>query len=513
MKPHKSMMVGSAFFVAVWCFPLGALGQSTTLPPGSKISPAGDVITPPAAGGEGANLELSLRPSNLSNHYVLPILKHKSLENSEHDIETALNDLFDNWPDARSKYAFYLQLLAQKIDIKNAAGAVLQQTPGSTYLLRYYTLNHAELGITTVVPPQIKPLSAFQASPADAIFVQLDGLGSPRVPVEIAKLVEADFINGFVTRLFLGACLSIWKDDPNYLKYHPSLTLNANGGNSFLSPGALPVCVNPATYPAGSALKDDLANVLSSNPITSVGMMYGWQAADDLQKFDTADRRFTKDAWKLLNYRISFPGIGRIVAYTLNYISGEAQNQRIAAIIGGANPPTQSISAIIDHVKADPAVQQSKDFITSFGNIVDTEFYAVSRAPKLKGQPRIQLLTQYVNFMEGYRNGANQAAEVLYKEVAELADGLGYANGFKDGYTSGFAAGYLDGYANGSAAAWSAANAIIAGLQSQIGNLQTQLNNVTAAQNGEGSGGGFWDTVGNIVSAAGTVIGIIGSLF
>jgi hypothetical protein len=46
----------------------------------------------------------------------------------------------------------------QKIDIKNAAGAVLQLPPDSTYLLKYYTLHHAEIGITTVVSSQIKPL-------------------------------------------------------------------------------------------------------------------------------------------------------------------------------------------------------------------------------------------------------------------------------------------------------------------------------------------------------------------
>jgi hypothetical protein len=115
MTMRRSTIFGIAFFLAAISFPRGANAQRAPLPSGSKLSVTGDLILPSAATVEEKSEVFSPgRAENPPNRYVLPIVRPKSLENSEADIEAALNDLFDNWPDGRTKYAFYLQLLAPK---------------------------------------------------------------------------------------------------------------------------------------------------------------------------------------------------------------------------------------------------------------------------------------------------------------------------------------------------------------------------------------------------------------
>jgi hypothetical protein len=200
-----------------------------------------------------------------------------------------------------------------------------------------------------------------------------------------------------------------------------------------------------------------------------------------------------------------------MTGFTLNYLSGEAMNERIVSLLT-TNPPPLTPSAnyahdLLQNAARTDTIRAGKHFVVSFGNVMEAEFYAVSQNSHLKKAQKQLLLARYSNLMGGYRKGLSKAANVIYQEITGQVYNLAYADGFRDGYELGYAAGWKDGYAQGNADAWQQANAIIAGLQSQISNLQNQLNNANSG------GGGFWNDVGGILNDVGTAIGIIGSFF
>lgn len=271
--------------------------------------------------------------------------------------------------------------------------------------------------------------------------------------------------------------------------------------------------MQPATYQTAPDFATTIAISTGSQPIASEGLLLGWKAADELLSVDQAshNHRLQKDAWTLLSYRYTFEQLGLMTGFTLNYLSGEAMNERVASLLN--NPPPALTpgaagytQALLQNAASSDAIRAGKQFVTSFGNVTEAEFYAVSQNTHIKKPQKQLLLARYANLMAGYRRGLSKAANLIYEEGTQQVYSIAYADGFRDGYAMGYAAGWKDGYAQGNADAWQQANAIIAGLQSQIANLQNQLNNAN-------SGGGFWNDVGGILNDVGTAIGIIGSFF
>lgn len=499
---HSTIALGFVLLTALLFCPRvsNAQPQATSaqnpLPRGAKFSITGEVQTTNLMTAEVLATN-STTAQQGTDKFSLPVIKPK--EYNEQTIEASLNTMFD-WAPARTKYSLYFQLMPWAIDIRSESSALLTMPHDTEYVLKHWTLVRSDVGIKTVIPSSVSNLPPFQQSPGDAIFVKLDGFGYA-VPISVAHLVEANFLDGFVTRLVLNAYQTVYAQQG-----YGSVNLNLSIGAVDPTKGYSNAFATASTYttPPNQLLKDYIASQLETQPINSIAILYGWKAADELLKEDDQNHTLQRAAWSLLNYRHSFKNIGKITGYTLNYLNGFALNGNIAA--GGSIGTVKQLDALIAKVKTDQKIIQAKQFLSSFQNVMVAEFYAVSQNKKLKTDQRTQLLAQYSNFVDGFIQGTQKAADVVYGEVADLAFGLGYAEGFKDGYALGYTTGWADGYAAGNAAAWVAANQIIQNLQQQVNNLQSQLNNSS-------SGGGFWDTVGNIASGLGTAIGIIGSLF
>jgi hypothetical protein len=523
------------WFAACWT-PTYAQINFSPLPRGSQVTLSGKIIGPAQPSASLSRPKASLVTTPPANPYVLPILPPADFDPSE--AVASLNLLFANWPDA-SAYSMYLQMMPWRLQLqKMGASQVLPQPAGTVVLLQPYAITKPHVGIQAVVPAALSALPVFAAvqppgsdsGPASSVFIVLDGFGA-QVPVSVADAMEANFINGFVTRLILGQYASYWQNDSSPASgtgYKPSkgFTIDIAGVNS--NQQCLNSYSSAATYPPyappgtnAPSFEADIATQLQSCPITSIGMLYGWQAAEDLEKTDSTDPNhlLLKAAWKLLKYRFSFEKMGEMTAYTLDYLNGFAENSRVKSIISNPGGPgsgtVTDINTIVKGVAQDSDIVAAKKFLVSFQNVTEIEFYALSKNTNKHFDPvaRLRLTTQYYNFIVGLHRGIAKAADQQYVDTFDLAFGLGYAAGFRDGYALGYAEGYTDGFAAGNAAAWAAANLVISSLQQQIASLQTQLSQAQSAQNGGGSGSGFWNNIGGIVSTAGSVIGTIASFF
>jgi hypothetical protein len=356
------------------------------------------------------------------------------------------------------------------------------------------------------------------------IFVQLDGFATA-VPVAVARTVQQDFISGFVARLLLDAYVLAAKQ-PGHGGYAGLATLNLSLNGKFsANQQDFAQFSSPSTYSGMgvSDLQSAIAISQATQPIISYGLLLGWSAADDLLKTDLANgnSKLQKDFWSLLNYRYEFSEIGFMTAFTLDYLGGEAMSTRIVSLLPSSTSPPYPVltpgnsassaaayaHALLQNVATKSTTEGTNDFAVTFGNVMETEFYAVSRS-NINNKKKQLLMTRYMNVLQGYRRGVNEATNLVYSDLTGEVFTIAYADGFQAGYTLGYVAGWKDGYAAGNLAAWQQANAIIASLQSQISSLQQQLDNANAD-----SGGNFWDNAGGILNDVGTAVGIIGSLF
>ena len=454
----------------------------------------------------------------------IPLTKRTNL--SKTDIETRLNVLFDGWVAAKATYAPYLLMLPGLLPLADAGSSLLVLPADRPLNFQPYNLHQTNVGITLKVPSQIATQDPFKPSggaagapfqPA-AVFVEMDPFGA-FVPVTAAHIFETAFINGLVTRLVLEQYVAFWKGLPG-----STININLNGGlGGAAGSGPLAAFSLAASYPAGKGLNDDLTTLMQQNPIPPFGMIFGWQAATELLNADKANgptKPFTHAIWQLVNSRHSLEEIGRMTAYTLQYMSGFALNERLMAIGNGTTVPpqvtipgAQAVSSspgappsLAQFLASSPTFHSSKVFLVNFTKVLLGEYYAVSQNTTLNAADKLNLLTQYYYFIRGFQSGIIKASDRMFIEIGGTAYLIGYEQGYRDGFSAGYVAGWTAGYATGYQVAWAQAEVTITQLQQTIGNLESQL---AAAQSNDS----FWGQLGNIASVAGSVLGFIGSLF
>jgi hypothetical protein len=432
------------------------------------------------------------------------------------------------WDDAKLKYRSYLLMLPQQLDLQAAAvseGDLLHQGAGTTFVYRPYNLHDKTVGITTVIPAEVAALPLFKPDttgglpPTRAIFAQVDGF-SARVPIAAANIFESAWVSGLVSRLVLEQYAKFWAKQQGQTPIPLTTRMDANPTNSplsvFLGAVSWPVAANQSN---DTTFTQELKGLIATQPLTSYGMLYGWKAADSLVKHDNSTQMLSHAIWGLIHSRYSLCDIGRMTAYTLDYLAGATLNERIAQLVQSNTDPGRQtdLKIILDTISKDPNYHNSKRFLTGFQDILYAEQYAVSQIQThsitcwncMDSKNKHTLLTRYFYFTSGFSEGIAKGADATLLDMASVAYDGGYTQGFRDGYSAGYAIGFQDGYALGYANAWADATITINALNSQIASLQQQLQQ---AQSG-GGGGGFWNTIGTIASDAGTVIGIIGSLF
>jgi len=475
-----------------------------------------------------------------TNPFILPDLPIAA--HSEQDVTDSLNYLFKNFLPAAGQYSLYFQLMPvfqSPTDLQTLLSDALQSV-GTVVTKPLHTgiaVPGVSVGIRGVVKTDWNTADVFQSSQPprstsnqmNSVFIVLDGFPNTAVPIEVACALEASFIDGFATRLVLGQFKKFWdanRDSAAGSGYGPPANYNLDIGPVTPNQSPLSGFTQLASYPPYDKVMgvgtgepsylDDLSTLLGANPVTSIGLLYGWRAAEQLEGADAADptQPLTSEAFRLLKYRFSIRDLGEMTAFTLNYLNGAVENDSIQSIISGAGPQQPAdIGSILSALGSDPNIQSAKDFLVGFQDVLLAEFYALTQNSNATLSPdKNQALASYFNFLEGFHQGIATSGAVHFQETFQLAYGLGYKSGFTDGYTLGFATGYNDGFASGNAAAWKAADQIIDNLQDQITQLKNQLAQVKSQGNGAASGPGFWDIVGDVQKAGSLAVSVISML-
>jgi len=421
----------------------------------------------------------------------------------EGKVTGALNEL-GSW-NPIGNYAFFFEMLP-KNDENTLVGDIndnLQRSDTASFPLWKGAPEEITVTKVTTLSKQYENAPLHFNSPN---FVSLNGLGT-KVPFDVAESAEAGFVQGLVTRLVLfeyQRAEAGWKRASTGYGRVDATTLALLQMKGVGQLSATPIgneLLLPATYTTGSA-DDTIKEYLASHDIQPTAILYGWQAGDQLAvSFSQNKRDYLRATWTLLLQRYNAYDIGRIVGYTLNYLTGFVKSQRIQALIasGAISPPVSDRSAILDFLANDKGVVNLESLTSAFDNTLIEQFYAESinttGVDMAATRRRLNLTGQ---FLTGFEQGTHDGVDVAYADIFNLAYNSGYNNGFRNGYQAGYAAGERDGYVLGYTVAWKQANVVIA-------NLQTQLDE-------QNDGGGFFGFLSKAAKFAGPVIDIIGAI-
>jgi hypothetical protein len=412
---------------------------------------------------------------------------------STDDVTAILDDLF-KWSPAASKYGTYFLLLPGAITLKqNVAANVAAVPAGQVYLYQPYPIANKNVAIKVQAISAIQGAWPFQAAngdPADADFVLLDGFAK-LVPVPVADSMEANFINGLVTRLILGEYARAWKAN--------GASIDASGLSftGLISTPQFPDMTAVGSYPANVTFDAAIATLLQSNPVQPAGLLWGWKAGDDLDALvGTGNEKYRNDVWRLVRGRFTSEDMGRMVAFTLNYLTGFIKNDRIVQIAAtNTDQPRLNTTDIFNRLSQDTGVNFARTLLSQFHSSLVGQFYSLSQNAKLSNNDKSDSLARVAGLIRGFETGSIEAADQVYIDVFQLAYGLGYKDGFRDGYAQGYAAGYRAGYAAGYAQAWKEANVVIQRLQQELNDAKSQNS--------------FWGTLGTVASVVGTVLSFL----
>ena len=402
---------------------------------------------------------------------------------SDADCKQHLDRLF-KWTKSES-YQYYLFMLAQPVKISEqyaVQAAGLKSDQDRLFVNPY----NKELPpdkksgpcITISYPTQFKPFPN-----NNGICVHLDGIGKP-VPVQAAEVMAGGFAQGFVTRMVLGEYVRAWNEKGAGIPID-SLNFASNWNPSLPSEKDIEKFADLNSYLVGDKNKKlqydvGLANLLRTNNLQAVGLLYGWKAASELDAFRDAkngDKVYFDTALSLVKKRFSPEEIGGITSYTLHYLLGYTRIVSERQKPGAAVPPAANNDQILARLEKDEDVTKSMNFINLFYGVMLDEYQAIMTSAKRTETETKKMQAYYHSFLKGFHAGSTKAVD----DIAILGYQTGYRDGFKDGYSRGYAAGLVDGYAAGHKKAWDEANKVIDSMRFQLEQYKKEMDGLRAA--------------------------------
>jgi hypothetical protein len=430
---------------------------------------------------------------------LLPLSATATKRLSTTAAERLLNDLFQ-WAPSKTTYSGNFLTLLTIPDIPAATKASFVGKPqGATVFYPPYTLADKDATIALLQPPAVANMlmtglvehHVIFAAPGQggiidktikkedlskAIFVVLNGFGIP-VPFDVFKIIQANFINGLVTRLLLGEFFRIWGKYPDMAGLKTDLLLLGDlNVTAMIADRYQYTQLYSENWAKGDSFDDIVAKTEGNDPLAPAGILWGWHAGDELDALqDSDDIHWRNDVWKLLIARYSLEDIGQMMSFTLNYFIGFLKNERIKSSATADDPQVTDDATLLSQLAGDENIVLAKTLLANIHAILVTEFYVFSHSDARPPVERVRISAAYTAFLRGFFKGGIAAADQLYDEVFRLGFGIGYRTGYRDGYAAGFKAGYQVGYAKAYADTWAVANRIIDGLHTQIGLLRSQL--------------------------------------
>jgi hypothetical protein len=284
------------------------------------------------------------------------------------------------------------------------------------------------------------------------------------VPIGVAKGLADSFLAGLIAKIYSHGLLEILLDPGDKIERDasgeftfPLTHAKMEGGLKALSPKQLELLRDfskPATYgklPAAGLIpksewEPNFAKKQQGLSLKASGMLKGWEAGCRMLDLAPADREeVVKSILALVHNRLTPRQCAKITAYTITYLEGWARG------ITELNQPGQKsvteaeqVKSILEALAQPQAPLEGRtlaDLMYEKLLLVTTGLTA--SAARANDQERPAASTAAAEFSEclqGFREGANTAVGVLFADAYKLGFEAGYQRGFRDGYSAGFAA-------------------------------------------------------------------------
>lgn len=408
-----------------------------------------------------------------------------SLQQSE--VEAHL-DTLTRWNGAQKNY-YYIYSIPRDADIYRNVRSLSQRIRNSEGGLIWNPAgihkHSTEQGIKLEVPQGMQDLDA------DGICARLDGFGE-LVPISAADAFATHWIHGFVTRLTLGVALQGAIDyNIGRFDFDPRLTrrmLDLTFPVSFQV--EIPKAFTKAeSYQGDEPFQTKLAKLMQPYNLQAAGILWGWQAATELEQNWRTSResQYRDAALALLQNRYSPREQGEVCSFTLSYIAGFARARYVKRNNGAGDDYTNP-SVLLSRLSEDEGLRNSKLLTGSLYSLY-IDFFK-SAAKQSADQPQLQsAVNDLANFLVGWQVGSSSAADVVFEQAYKL----GYGDGFRDGYAKGQVDGFRDGFAEGFEEAWNEQQDIIDNLGRELDRMERELE--------EANRGSWFSHIGNALDA------------
>jgi hypothetical protein len=353
-------------------------------------------------------------------------------------IETLLR--FDDFP----KYDFLLL----NIPIESKEN-LLQTTKKVGGELRYQSpsTSNERAGFAIFTPEAFHPKgrSVFAVpSPRLERFVKANGVDD--VPIAVARGLADAFLSGLVANLYLHRYCSAADLKLPILEKGLVSRYNGPTGKERQSFAGFQNPKNFGYTPKRPITEEmftkHLGTMLRKANVQPIGILYGWQCADDMRKAGNA-QELDDAVFALVRSRFTARQTAKIAAYAISFLEGWSRG---TSEIQQGRPRIYSADTILEELSSQNAANEQRLCELLFKDMLTSYSMAVL---KDRDCAETRILRDCV---EGFYEGTVSASDELFQVAYDLGFDAGYQKGFKEGYAAGYSAGRSSAEPEGSVA-------------------------------------------------------------
>jgi len=354
------------------------------------------------------------------------------------DAKSALTTL-ESWPDSR-RYWLYLYDLATSdiLDSTSFNHRIDEIAKGG---LMHDPLGVGE-GIKMIAP---KEFDVIPGDPAQRVATVPHGFGQP-LPVRAAAVMTSHWRQGFTTRLLLGRFLATLPAAQESFDATRAQAWDLRLPEAYIDPQSY---VTTSRWTGKVTMKDELPfdqlldDLMDRESLAPVGIAYGWRAADELERWamsDPAGRPAYDAAWQLIRARHDAKDLGRVSAYTLQYLAGFTQVAAVREAAHRHNVPLQSedaLARLLADLNLTADRPEGRSLVARFHAWWVEALYQAAVSPRENTDESRRELAELAAFLQGWQEGGTLATDRVLRDF--------YRQGYRDGLRDGYARGYRDG--------------------------------------------------------------------
>jgi len=163
-----------------------------------------------------------------------------------------------------------------------------------------------------------------------------------------------------------------------------------------------------------------LSGLLRDQNLQAAGLLWGWKAAGELDELKGNDAVVLNAVWKLIKARFSAEQMGKMTAYTLNYLVGYVKVATLrAAKAAQANQPvrgnfTRDDDTILAALSSDKNVKEAKYLLALLHDVFLAEFHCVAVDNNMNVAKKKKVLAFSFAFLRGFQAGSVKASDDIF---------------------------------------------------------------------------------------------------